>query len=1113
METKPATAIATTESNSNINDQDMPDREASVEEPPKKSKKQKAAEPPSFARTNRIDGIQKWVLEVTALKNEILRYYQDQFSLSDISRAITSQLSLLVEISKELLYSGIPEQTIELYHTYSSMLENICKDSNDIYCQVLRPDARLVIVTTRAYIKVNDVLGAIRLLHSSSRLGVVFDSESKSQIISELALSSPQGLKAALHLRTSMLSRNESINTNACAAILSGICEHGLQPKTLDRTLLSDSLVVETYLLEDDSLLADSFHLPAEKAYELANEILSYHVDSRKGKAKRTHKVMREFFRLLFRLSQPVASEVDLNLVDDDQANRELQSKYGLSMVFDAMEDYDIDWDIHIADILIEGCLSLGDHANIMNILQTMRQKQIPLRTSTCNSLLKQYVVNTDAENAYRFYVDVMKDSELCKPNADSYSLLLDSCLQSSRGLYYARLVLADLIKNNLMDKKAWDSLIKLTMLEDKSMFSILKQYPTSQHQPNDETFLAAIDAASLSSSLAGNENKHILDAAQLYRYLCRAASYRQRYIAASTASANTSAIGSLVDFVQDPNSRYIAMSDNELWQLHLPSPSYPITMSLLHLLRAHNLGAEAFDILQLYLKQQSSNEPPAELFAIAMETSINANDPRRAFEVFQLYESYYPIASSPSSSANETLSSSDLSSFNRHYPSRRIYRNLIKAFGLNEDFPSAMGVFKEMCQYHLPDIESLHSLLQLSLASPQDLRNIVTLLDQLADDPKINLEVYSKDIIMQGFPDSISLGKALSSMEKRALAVTSSLPVYTSISVLNVLVQAIRKDASLQSLVAALSYLGSAGIAPDSETMTYFRMGAESLPTEGSPNSRHLIRTLLPHRERVRSLMDMDIPAGLEPDLRMINDLISSSRSESYRGVRFGERLQRYHESGIDEYETVVKAFREAISEESYFDKDQLNDDADRAVDWSMVREVTGGESEGSGEVLVLLDDFATKPKKLWTISARSIASDKMEVLASDLSADLFSQGQGKYDVRPNDQLNGKGNVRAPRDIDDEDDDAIILASSSRVDGSRGRERGRPSDRGPGGGNRKRTTSPSSAYRYDNRAPSSRVSPRVANAKRRVGVAPSAPSTSASSEKSVGKVWRRAST
>ena len=86
--------------------------------------------------------------------------------------------------------------------------------------------------------------------------------------------------------------------------------------------------------------------------------------------------------------------------------------------------------------------------------------------------------------------------------------------------------------------------------------------------------------------------------------------------------------------------------------------------------------------------------------------------------------------------------------------------------------------------------------LFKVCKVDPLDLRTLCGVLEQMANEG-CDLEVYSKDILMQGFPDAIILGRALVDMEKQALKVSGEGGyecTSSSLGVISVLVQAVRK-------------------------------------------------------------------------------------------------------------------------------------------------------------------------------------------------------------------------------------------------------------------------------------------------------------------------------
>ena len=151
-----------------------------------------------FRRTNRIDGQEKWIRELYLYKRQLDSKRSDQIEDSDKNTSEGSNtldvaqaqggkgqpLSpvLIVELAKELLYSGIPEQVLELYAAYYDII--VREDSIDRFQSgIVAPDPKLILIATRAFIALGDIRGALQLLQATSRSGLEFDAESKSSLM------------------------------------------------------------------------------------------------------------------------------------------------------------------------------------------------------------------------------------------------------------------------------------------------------------------------------------------------------------------------------------------------------------------------------------------------------------------------------------------------------------------------------------------------------------------------------------------------------------------------------------------------------------------------------------------------------------------------------------------------------------------------------------------------------------------------------------------------------------------------------------------------------------------------------------------------------------------
>ena len=233
------------------------------------------------------------------------------------------------------------------------------------------------------------------------------------------------------------------------------------------------------------------------------------------------------------------------------------------------------------------------------------------------------------------------------------------------------------------------------------------------------------------------------------------------------------------------------------------------------------------------------------------------------------------------------------------------------------------------------PDVETLKSILEVCRVDPLDLRLICAVLERMADDG-CDLEVYSRDILMQGYPDAISLGAALEDMEDQETPDGFECTT-ASLGVLAVLVQAVRKEGGVSALSDAMVFLGKVGIRPDAETMEYFRIPVA--PAQGAPNSRHYHRLLLPHKERVRSLMDLQMPAEYAPD-----DLdlpVSPSAPKA--------KVEPYFEAGQDDWAEAGTVLLKALVGAN-------NDDDDDNDDMILTQDGIDMLSDGSIDVERLL-------------------------------------------------------------------------------------------------------------------------------------------------------------
>ena len=84
---------------------------------------------PIFARTTRIHGLERWINELVMLQSQssedetpgTLLFIANSFIHYLLTWLFTG-IAMVIELAKELLYSGVPEQVIELYAAYYDLI-------------------------------------------------------------------------------------------------------------------------------------------------------------------------------------------------------------------------------------------------------------------------------------------------------------------------------------------------------------------------------------------------------------------------------------------------------------------------------------------------------------------------------------------------------------------------------------------------------------------------------------------------------------------------------------------------------------------------------------------------------------------------------------------------------------------------------------------------------------------------------------------------------------------------------------------------------------------------------------------------------------------------------
>lgn len=927
-----------------------------------------------FSRTNRVDGQKKWIKELHQLKKNLAE---------NSTQKQAGATFLVVEIARELLYSGIPEQVLELYAAYYDLIfkPSSTSDSSSVETPVI-PDVKLIVVTARAFIAMGDVQGALALLQACARASVKFDTETQSALIADLAVSSPQGLEAALGLRSALLEKKENLSWIGAEGLLKGIRLHGLSKKSNPVGRLLVDLQKESELLKEE--LGDTFRLSCGKAEQLAIDIVEPFLAGNSTTTKRskaTNRVFCELLRVLFRSSfQNVRTSYDSNFQVDREQERQQRVISGLRSSLTAMNLYGISWDINIADVLMDECLKVGDVNGVKFVVQSMWDNQLQARTSTFNALLKRYADNGDGESAYKVVMEVMLRSPSTEPDSTTWSLLLSACMKTRRGRFFAKKVMESFMESlrdsssegddlhslydpAVISKDMWDLFLQLKVLSGEPYLFTLKKMILAGCQPDQATMHGLYSAFEATGD--GEEAIKLYDMqydAEVERRLYRGTilAIGQHDLANSKFGERLRESGSSPLATLDPFTTQIEnVSESESVLLRqilrsaLPPPASKSYISLLEMLKSCGQYQKAIVVLNdicerardpgpvedrlFYRDESTEGKYGVDMGKVGTYDAFSyRSNLKRADSVLKSpnhvanaieFPTESDVAAIPSSYSSDrkvipmSLTASGRSLLMSQFspdcqiyalviescvdsarldlaldlvaqlenwglkPDRRIYSALIRGFGSHGDVLSALGVFQEMRQHYFPDVMSLQSILDVCMSDPADLRQMALLLEDMTESEFIDLDVYSKDILMQGFDDAATLSAALVNMEEHAQKYVGD-HVTASFSVISVLVQAARKKLGVQALTNALTLLGKIGIRPDEETMEYFRMAptpamiklmATKVPGEGNSRDNNGregitkdIRKLMKHQKRVRSLMDVGMPTELGPDLSL---------------------------------------------------------------------------------------------------------------------------------------------------------------------------------------------------------------------------------------------------
>ena len=139
---------------------------------------------PTYQKTNRLVGQIRWMREIYLLKNYYDYNIINTNNTIDIENKMkNSNIGSIIETAKALLYSGLPDQVIEMYAAYYDIVvdsatasttprsqihvnntNSMNSTNNNMTLPVVVPNSKFILVTVRAFIAMDDVLSAIKLL-------------------------------------------------------------------------------------------------------------------------------------------------------------------------------------------------------------------------------------------------------------------------------------------------------------------------------------------------------------------------------------------------------------------------------------------------------------------------------------------------------------------------------------------------------------------------------------------------------------------------------------------------------------------------------------------------------------------------------------------------------------------------------------------------------------------------------------------------------------------------------------------------------------------------------------------------------------------------------------
>lgn len=568
----------------------------------------------------------------------------------------------------------------------------------------------------------------------------------------------------------------------------------------------------------------------------------------------------------------------DINFEPDTITESSERTLAGIVAVLEAMMTYKISWDASICDTLIDECLKMNDIDGVKFVFYVMNESGIDIKTNTLNMLLKRYAENGDSESAYNLIESMKRHGDKTYPNKKSWNLLLEAGNKSQKGRFYSRNVIKDLRNEGSMDKEYYDRLVEFAVLTKKAPDAIFESMVAAQCLPDQDTIIFMLKAFFRIGDIDS--------ALKWYRRLRRADNLRRSM---------------LIDYMKEQvaGKSYSALSESDNVDLQLPPPSKNIVMLILKALSSEGRYKEALALLRDFNDgcQIASFQSTEE--SVVLDESAVQDSSSNKVKIVNAEGKKVVIVKALSSQAEKdskkvVTKTTDETFFCSHYspdisaytmvieacikagepqeglkvfsemervgisPDQRIYSLLIKIFADLGDVSSALGVFDEMRNIFATDVDSLHGVINACMKDPLDLRQAALLLEKMSEDG-VDLDIYSGDILMQKFPDASALSQALMVMHSQPILPDVQV-ANVSLAVVSCLVRAALQEKKFADIFEAIEFLGKVGVRLDAETLEYFTI--PDIPRDESPLSKHYYETFLPHKDKVRSLMNIEVPS-----------------------------------------------------------------------------------------------------------------------------------------------------------------------------------------------------------------------------------------------------------